>query len=210
MARLLGHRPHRRLLRQARPFRAVVEATDSYEWLLGRIEPMACRVVLAHPGKLRILAESTMKSDEFDARVLAEFLALDMIPQAYRPTPGLRQHRALVRRQFLIRRRTQARNKVRRILSDSNADRRGPLQQEGHPGPGGGASGHEADRFIVEQLLGQLRAVEEQAAETRRRLREFASSGPEREREHRRAPRGVPGVGEVTAEVVPAEEGRAA
>src|SRR5512135_3307283 len=107
------------------PFQVVVEATASYEWLLQHIEPLAQRIVLAHPGKLRIIAESTRKSDKLDARPLAEFLALDMIPEAYRPTPRQREHRALVRhRQFLQKGRTQLRNKVRRILSDDNADRR--------------------------------------------------------------------------------------
>lgn len=106
-------------------FQAVVEATASYQWLLERIEPLARKVVLAHPGKLRVIAESTRKSDKLDARVLAEFLALDMIPQAYRPTPRQREHRALVRhRQFLQKQRTQLRVKVRRVPSDYNADRR--------------------------------------------------------------------------------------
>ena len=69
-------------------FEAVVEATASYEWLWQRVEPRARRVVLAPPGKLRILAGSTRKSDKLDARVLAEFRALDLIPPADRPTPG--------------------------------------------------------------------------------------------------------------------------
>ena len=81
--------------------------------------------MLAHPGKLRVIAESARKSDKLDARALAEFLAMDMIPPAYRPTPRQREHRALVRhRQFLMKRRTQLRVKVRRVVSDYNADRR--------------------------------------------------------------------------------------
>ena len=69
------------------PFQAVIEATASYEWLVRLLEPLAVRVVLAHPKKLRVIAESTRKSDKVDARLLADFLAMDMIPQAYRPTP---------------------------------------------------------------------------------------------------------------------------
>src|SRR5689334_19800537 len=57
-------------------FQAVVEATASYEWLVRLLEPLAERIILAHPKKLRIIAESTRKSDKIDARVLAEFLAL--------------------------------------------------------------------------------------------------------------------------------------
>jgi transposase len=189
------------------PFQAVVEATASYEWLPGRIEPLARRVVLAHPGQLRIIAESTRKSDKLDARVLAEFLALDMIPAAYRPTPRQRQHRALVRhRRFLMRQRAQVRNKIRRIVSDYNADRRDLFSRRGAEALAATALS-DADRFVVDQLLGQLRAVEARVAETARRLRDFAAAGPEAEQAQRRALRGVPGVGEVTAEVVLAELG---
>src|ERR1700757_601876 len=78
------------------PFRAVVEATASYEWLWQLLEPLAERLVLAHPKKLRVIAESTRKSDKLDAQVLARFLALGMIPEAFRPTPRQRQHRVLV------------------------------------------------------------------------------------------------------------------
>ncbi len=79
-------------------FQAVIEATASYEWLWVLLEPLADRIVLAHPGKMRIIAESTRKSDKLDAEVLAAFLALDMIPQAYRPSPREREHQVLVRR----------------------------------------------------------------------------------------------------------------
>ena len=83
----------------------VVEATASYEWFVQLVEPTADRVVLAHPKKLRIIAESTKKTDKLDAQVLAEMLALDMIPEAWRPTPRVREHRVLVR----LRRRTSRR-----------------------------------------------------------------------------------------------------
>jgi transposase len=189
------------------PFEAVVEATASYEWLLQRIEPLARRVVLAHPGKLRVIAESTRKSDRLDARVLAEFLALDMIPQAYRPTPRQRAHRALVRhRQFLMRGRTQLRVKIRRVLSDYNADRRDLFSRR--------IAEHlavvplsDSDRFIVGQMLDQLAAIEGQLAALRQRLREFRAAASEAEARGRRAVRSVVGVGEITAEVVLAEVG---
>ena len=64
---------------QLGPFQAVVEATASYEWLIELIEPMADRVVPAHPKKLRIIAETEprvgpaakRKSDKLDAQVRA-------------------------------------------------------------------------------------------------------------------------------------------
>ena len=78
------------------PFQVTVEATSSYEWFVQLIEPLADRVIKKQKKKLRVIAESTRKTDKLDARVLAEFLALDMIPAAHRPSPRLREHRALV------------------------------------------------------------------------------------------------------------------
>ncbi len=49
-------------------FQVVVEATASYEWFVQLVEPLADRVVLAHPGKLRVIAETTRKSDKLDAK----------------------------------------------------------------------------------------------------------------------------------------------
>jgi hypothetical protein len=37
----------------------VVEVTASYEWFVQLVEPRAARIVLAHPSKLRVIAEST-------------------------------------------------------------------------------------------------------------------------------------------------------
>jgi len=92
----------RRQFEQIGPFQVVVEATSSYEWFLLLIEDLADRWVLAHPKKLRVIAESKNKTDKIDAHVLAEFLLLDMIPEAYRPTPRIRQHRVLVRHRHAV------------------------------------------------------------------------------------------------------------
>ena len=74
-------------------FQLTVEATASYEWFVQLVEPLASRIVLAHPGKLPVIAESTRRSDKLDAKVLAEMLVFDRIPASYRPTPRQRDHR---------------------------------------------------------------------------------------------------------------------
>jgi transposase len=189
------------------PFQAVIEATASYEWLWLLLEPLADRLVLAHPKKLRIIAESTRKSDKLDAQVLAEFLARDMIPTAYRPTPRQRQHRRLVRHRCFVRRRAAAvRTKIRQVLSDYNADRRDLFTAAGQAYLAQVAL-EPIDRFVVEQLrvqwqqhLTQLRAAEKQ-------LRQFAQHGPTREAEARAVLRSIPGIGVLTAEVVLSEIG---
>jgi hypothetical protein len=54
-------------------FQLCVEATAAYEWLLELVDPCADRIVLVHPRKMRIIAESRRKTDRLDAQILAEF-----------------------------------------------------------------------------------------------------------------------------------------
>lgn len=83
----------RQFLEAQRPCRIVLEATSSYEWFVALAEPIAERTVLAHPTKMRVIAESTRKTDKLDAQVLAEFLLQDMVPESHRPSPRVREHR---------------------------------------------------------------------------------------------------------------------
>lgn len=190
-----------------KPFEVVVEATASYEWLLRLVEPQASRVVLAHPGKLRVIAESTRKSDKLDARVLAEFLARDMIPAAHRPTPRLRAHRSLVRhRQYVQRQITATKTKIRRILSDYNADRRDLFTR-------GGREALEqieltpTDRFRVGELCRMLDFFVLRLEAAHHELRRFASEASATEQQARLLLRSIPGVGEITSEVALSELG---
>lgn len=186
-------------------FQLTVEATASYEWFAQLVEPLATRIVLAHPGKLRVIAESTRKSDKLDAKVLAEMLALDQIPSAYRPTPRQRDHRQLVRqRQFWQRKITGVRNKIRRILSNDNLDRRDLFTAAGQEWLQS-APVSNIDRFGLDQLVGQWRDLVRQRTATEQRLREFAKEGSAQEQLDRGLLKTVPGVGEVTCEVILAE-----
>jgi transposase len=186
-------------------FEAVVEATASYEWFVRLIEPLAKRVVLAHPGKLRVIAESTRKSDKIDARVLAEFLALDMIPQAYRPTPRQREHRVLVRHRCYVQRRiTSIRTKIRRILSDYNADQPNLFTSDGLAYLAQ-VKLTRADRFAVDQLLLEWDCQQARLQAAQAQLKEFAAQAPAAEAEARALLQSIPGVGPVTTEVVLSE-----
>lgn len=186
-------------------FSAVVEATASYEWFVRLIEPFAVKVVLAHPKKLRVIAESTRKSDKLDAQVLAEFLALDMIPASYRPTPRQRDHRRLVRQRDSIQRRiTSVKNRMRWILASYNADRpdlfRASVLTELAKFPLS-----PADRSTMRQHQEELLFHRHQLTQANQELKEFVKSSPPREQEWRELLRTIPGVGFVTAEVVLAE-----
>ena len=191
--------------KELKSFHAVVEATASYEWLIKLIDPLADKVVLAHPGKLRVIAESTRKSDRLDAQVLAEFLAMDMVPASYRPTPRQRDHRCLVRQRNTIQRRiTSVKNRMRRILSNYNADRRDLFTKSGQEFVGTYPFSA-ADRFSMNQLIAEWAFFRQQLQSANQALKDFASTASIREQHQRELLQSIPGVGFVTTEVVLSE-----
>jgi transposase len=198
-----------RFFRELGPFQVVFEATASYEWFAGLVEGLAERVVLAHPKKLRVIAQSKHKTDKIDAWVLAEFLALDMVPEAYRPTPRQRQHRALVRYRYYVRKRlVSVRNKMRHILANYNADIAELftvqglvyLKQQ---------KVSAADRFVLDRLLEEWRQHQGRLREADQQLKAFANEAPLAEKEARQVLATFPLVGPVTSDVVLCEVGDA-
>ena len=195
--------------RQFRPFKVVIEATANYLWLVDLLDPLAERVVLANPKKLRVIAESTKKTDRLDAQILAEFLARDMIPEAHMPTPRQRQHRILVRyRQYLRGRMTCVRCKIRHILADHNADRKNLFA------PTGGGKAYikevalsDAERFVIRQLWSEYDDLHAQLLALTKKLKAFAAKAPAREAKARQILETAPAVGFVTAEVILSELG---
>jgi len=139
--------------------------------------------------------------------VLAEFLASDEIPLAYRPCPRVREHRALVRwRHYIQRRLTSVKNKLRHILAAYNADVPHLFTAEGRAHLAA-VKLSAADRFVSDQLMVELEQHQERLGAANRRLREFAAAAPLAEREARAVLDSVPNVGPVTTDVILAELG---
>jgi transposase len=194
--------------RQFRPFKVVVEATASYVWFVELVEPLAEKIVLANPKKLRVIAESTKKTDNLDAQVLTEFLVLDMIPESYQATPRLRQHRALVRhRQYLQSRITSVRSKIRHILSNYNADRKDLFSSNCGLAYLKEVRLNDVDRFVMKQLWAEWQDHLAQRLAVSKKLKAFVAKAPQREAEAREILKTAPQVGSVTAEVILSELG---
>jgi len=188
-------------------FQVVVEATAGYEWFFLLIEDLADRLVLAHPKKLRVIAESTRKTDKIDAEVLAVFLALDMIPEAYRPSPRIRQYRVLVRhRRWLSRRITSIKAKLRNKLAHYNADIAELFTQRGQEYLAKLALSA-ADRFETTALQEQLVLFERQLSEVEAELVDFGKTAPPPEEAARAVLATIPLVGPVTIDAVLSELG---
>lgn len=196
-----------RFLASQMPCRLVVEATIGYEWFAGLAEKTVKRVVLAHAGKLRVIAESTRKTDKIDAFVLAEFLAKEMIPEAWRPTARVRQHRSLVRRRRKVQSRiTSIKNTIRGLLTRYNADRRDLFTRIGWKATLK-LDLLEQERWLLTDLWEDLQQQTERLKKLDLRLQEFAAEAPVREAEARALLATMPGVGPITIDTVLAELG---
>jgi hypothetical protein len=84
------------------PMKAVLEA--GYGWIGEATE----EVFLAHPLKVRAIADARIKTDKrIDYEMLALLLRADLIPEAYAPSKEVRaKKRVLRQRMFLVRIRT--------------------------------------------------------------------------------------------------------
>jgi transposase len=100
---------------------AVMEATIGWMWLADELEALGIEVHLAHMQGVRLIAESHRKTDRIDARILADLLRTDFLPEAYLAPPRLRDDRMVLRhRQALVAWRTADKNRVHALLARYN------------------------------------------------------------------------------------------
>jgi transposase len=93
------------------------EASCGYGYLYGLLGKVAQRVVVAHPGQLRLIFRSKRKNDRVDAEKLAKLLFLGEVPTVYVPSQDVRAWRQLIEYRIrLVNKRTRAKNSCRALL----------------------------------------------------------------------------------------------
>ncbi|MFN7022056.1 MAG: transposase [Phycisphaerales bacterium] len=85
-----------RLRMLGEPFEVCYEASCGYGWLHDELRPIAARVVVAHPGQLRLIFRSKRKNDRVDTQKLAKLLFLGEVPPVHVPSGGTRTWRSMV------------------------------------------------------------------------------------------------------------------
>ena len=175
------------------------EASCGHGWLYERLKRMAQKVVVAHPGQLRLIFRSKRKNDRVDAEKLAKLLYLDEVPPVYVPSVQVRSWRAMIEhRQKLMQERVRTKNQLRSLLRTHAIvaprglwTKKGLAWIEAQELP---TSMDRLQRDILLERLGSLRGLIERVEEA---LGEIAEShaGVKLLRE-------IPGVGIRTAEAV--------
>src|SRR5215510_6456799 len=98
-------------------FEVCYEASCGYGHYHDLLQPLAARVLVAHPGQLRLIFRSRNKNHRNDAEPLAKLLYLGEAPTVHVPSLDVRTWRELINcRSQVIAKRTRAKNSVRALL----------------------------------------------------------------------------------------------
>jgi transposase len=96
----------------------VKEATCGWSWLSELLQDLGLEVKLANPSKVRIIAESQIKTDKVDALALAQLLRTNFLPESYLAPKEQREARDLLRyRISLVHLRSGVKNRVHALLT---------------------------------------------------------------------------------------------
>jgi transposase len=102
-----------RFLARFKDAKFVLESTGIWEFIYEGIEKKGFEVVLAHPLKVRAIAEAKVKTDKVDAETLAQLLRANLIPRSWVPSKDVRDLRQLVRqRAYLVQQSTSLKNRI--------------------------------------------------------------------------------------------------
>src|SRR3954449_659253 len=98
-------------------FDVCYEASCGYGHYHDLLRPLAARVLVAHPGQLRLIFRSKHKNDRNDAERLAKLLYLGETPTVHVPSADVRAWRELINcRAQVVAKRTRAKNALRALL----------------------------------------------------------------------------------------------
>jgi transposase len=99
----------------------VIEATTNAWAIYDLLVTLVGRAVVAHPAKVKLIAEARVKTDKVDVLTLAQLLRADMLPEVWVPPTHVRDLRALLsHRRRLVSLQTTAKNRLHSVLHRLN------------------------------------------------------------------------------------------
>ena len=183
------------------PFQICYEASCGYGHLYDQLLPRAKRVVVAHPGHLRLIYRSKRKSDRVDALKLAQLLHVNVVRSVHVPSQDVRSWRQLIEyRHREVAKRTRAKNSLRSLLRSHGIDMpKGATlwTNKGRTWLAGVELPTPVAALQRDLLLDELESCEQRVARVERQLTPLADGHPAVS-----VLRTIPGVGIRTAEAI--------
>ena len=90
----------------------IVEASSTTNWIANMFE--GCDITVAHPAKVRLIAQSIKKTDKIDAHAIMDLYKKDYLLKSYLPSKDVRDARDLCRdRPLIVKQRVAIVNKIK-------------------------------------------------------------------------------------------------
>src|SRR5215469_16695773 len=181
-----------------RPWIGAMEATLFTGWIYDLLKPLAQALKVAHPAMLKAIAAAKKKNDKVDARMIADLLRCNLLPECYMAPSAIRDLRRVLRyRNLVVRQATRIKNRIAGLLMETGT----PYNKQRLHG-----------KAYFSELLGNLREVPRSVVELlklsrgqleffaaiQRRLLKALSEHPDLSERVRRL-QSIPGVGEIMA-----------
>jgi len=188
---------------------AVVEACWNWPVAVELLEGLVDKVVLAHPYKVKAIAEARIKTDSIDSATLAYLLRADLIPEAYlRGKENLKKQKVLRVRSFYVKLSTQIKNRIHALIDGQREKIREVAKGYSDLfGKGGlewlkGLSLDEPDEKILEGLLEVYEILCQEIKKTDGLVRSIVRSDSDCQ-----LLKSIPGIGDFFAALVKTEIG---
>lgn len=105
------------------PWKGALEATLFTGWIYEALKPKAVELQVAHPQKLKAITTAKKKRDREDARILADLLRCNLIPQCYMAPEEMRELRRILRyRNLLVQESTRFKNRTSGLLMETGVE----------------------------------------------------------------------------------------
>ena len=103
-----------------RPWMGAMEATLFTGWIYDLLKPLAQALKVAHPPMLKAIAAAKKKNDKVDARMIADLLRCNLLPECYMAPVAIRDLRRMLRyRNLVVRQTTRMKNRIAGLLMES-------------------------------------------------------------------------------------------
>jgi len=103
-----------------RPWVGAMEATLFTGWIYDLLKPLAQTLKVAHPPMLKAIAAAKKKNDKVDARMIADLLRCNLLPECYMAPVPIRNLRRMLRyRNLVVRQATRMKNRIAGLLMET-------------------------------------------------------------------------------------------
>ena len=103
-----------------RPWIGAMEATLFTGWIYDFLKPLAQELKVAHPPMLKAIAVAKKKNDKVDARMIADLLRCNLLPECYMAPVAIRDLRRMLRyRNLVVQQTTRMKNRIAGLLMET-------------------------------------------------------------------------------------------